>query len=87
MNRCPCKCGRLVKPGKRYATAPCVFRAMSRAKKVRAGRQGGRTRAIGIHQRLLASVATLDRDAAILRAYYLGRRAAYNDKWQRGKAA
>lgn len=87
MKRCPCGCGGPVKPHRKFAMRTCWHRAVTPAQRASWGQQGGKTRVLGLELTLLAQLASLDRNAAILRAYYLGRRAAYRRGWQRKAVA
>ena len=52
-----------------------------------AGHQGGKTRAAGYRLRLVASLAGLSREDAILEAYARGRRAGYQARTKERTAA
>jgi len=80
--------GRQQRSDMRYATPSCGQRARRRRKRTRVtartpenikrcGREGGKARAAGVILRLLASLAHLDRDQAILEAYRRGKYAFY----------
>jgi hypothetical protein len=78
--------GRQGRVDRRYATNACSQRVRRRRRPGqprtienlrRWGREGGKTRSIGVVQRLLASLAHLNRDQAILEAYRRGKYAFY----------
>lgn len=86
---CPCGCGKPVPPRRngrpaKYATQRCWHRARTREQRRLAGERGGTATARSFERRLVNRLLTLDPSEAILRAYYLGRRAAYS---QRRRAA
>jgi len=53
---------------------------ITRAMRRRWAREAVRSRIMGYTLRLLAEVAHLDRDAAIMKAWHLGKRQAYRDR-------
>ena len=82
--RCLCGCHKPVKPGRRYATSTCHLTPEMRRQ---AGHQGGKTRAAGYRLRLIAALAELSREDAILEAYARGRRAGYEARAKARAAA
>jgi hypothetical protein len=89
---CRCGCGRqwaMTRRDRGFFSPTCAQRARRRrhargpitsAERQAWGREGARTRDIGFRQRLVAQLLPLDREKSILRAYALGRQAAYRRK-------
>ena len=82
---CPCPCRqrfRAIRTGsgkpKRYATRWCVHRLRPVEERRHGSRQGGLANARNFEGRLIEKLVNLDLRSAILRAYRLGQRSAYN---------
>jgi hypothetical protein len=89
---CLCGCGRRLvtyRRGHRFASATCAQRWRRRqrppvlitpAMRRQWAVEAARSRVIGTRLRLIRALARLDRDAAIYRAWQLGKRQAYRER-------
>lgn len=87
---CACGCRRRVSRSNRsrFFSIACHQSTLPREVKQQRGREGGRARVVNFEHRLLEQLAGLPFREAVLRAYYLGRRAAYRAKERmKGRAA
>lgn len=83
---CRCGCGNLVKRFRgKYASRKCHQKMRSADDRRRAGEKGGAATARNFEKRLVEKLKNLEPTEAILRAYYLGRRAAYRRKYRHAK--
>lgn len=83
---CACGCGRRVTRSdrSRFFSIACYQSTLPLIVKQQRGREGGRARVVNFEHRLLEQLVALPFRDAVLRAYHLGRRAAYRMK---GRAA
>jgi len=95
--KCGCGCHFVTwRRGHLFATRTCGKRwhrrqrppvVITRAMRRQWAREAVRSRIMGYTLRLLAKVAHLDRDAAILKAWTLGKRAAYRERARQRQVA